>query len=311
MFSKIALLALLVASVSASGGFSSFSYGVSDPNTGDIKDQSEKRVGGNVVGKYSLLESDGTKRVVEYSADDATGFKAVVHKEPAVGAGAIGAPLGGALAHNGLAANSLAHGAPLTSGLLAGAHANPWAAGAVPVAGALNGPLAHGAINPLAYVNAAGVYGQGGLYGQAGHAGLYGGYGNPLASSLGAAGHGAPIVSSYSHRIVHNGPDSRPYAGAYGGYGAYGHGYGAHGAGLAGAHLAGAPLAGAHANPWANAAPLAGATLGHANPWANAASLAGAGLGHANPWANGAALTHGGVGAYGARGLGYGSQLGW
>ncbi|CAH1957323.1 unnamed protein product [Acanthoscelides obtectus] len=35
-------------------------------------------------GSYSLLESDGTKRTVDYTADSLNGFNAVVHKEPAL-----------------------------------------------------------------------------------------------------------------------------------------------------------------------------------------------------------------------------------
>lgn len=33
-----------------------------------------------IPGTYTLLETDGTKRVVEYEADDKNGFNAVVHK---------------------------------------------------------------------------------------------------------------------------------------------------------------------------------------------------------------------------------------
>lgn len=33
-----------------------------------------------VTGSYTLVETDGTKRVVEYEADDKHGFNAVVHK---------------------------------------------------------------------------------------------------------------------------------------------------------------------------------------------------------------------------------------
>lgn len=35
-----------------------------------------------VQGSYSLVEPDGTRRVVEYTADPHNGFNAVVHKEP-------------------------------------------------------------------------------------------------------------------------------------------------------------------------------------------------------------------------------------
>lgn len=62
---------------------SSFSYGVADPYTGDFKNQIENRVGDNVAGQYSLLESDGTRRTVDYAAG-AEGFNAVVRKDPAL-----------------------------------------------------------------------------------------------------------------------------------------------------------------------------------------------------------------------------------
>nr|QGN67022.1 cuticular protein CP1 [Galeruca daurica] len=59
-----------------------FGYAVNDPHTGDAKSQFESRRGDVVQGRYSLLESDGTKRTVDYTADDHNGFNAVVHKEP-------------------------------------------------------------------------------------------------------------------------------------------------------------------------------------------------------------------------------------
>ncbi|XP_045460331.1 larval cuticle protein A2B-like [Harmonia axyridis] len=58
-----------------------FAYGVADHSTGDIKDQEESRDGDVVKGKYSLVEPDGSKRTVEYTADPVNGFNAVVHKE--------------------------------------------------------------------------------------------------------------------------------------------------------------------------------------------------------------------------------------
>ncbi|XP_044763957.1 larval cuticle protein A2B-like [Coccinella septempunctata] len=61
-----------------------FGYSVNDPLTGDSKHQEETREGDVVQGSYSLVEADGTKRVVEYTADAVNGFNAVVHKEPAV-----------------------------------------------------------------------------------------------------------------------------------------------------------------------------------------------------------------------------------
>ncbi|CAB0000011.1 unnamed protein product [Nesidiocoris tenuis] len=58
-----------------------FSYGVADPHTGDIKSQTEIRSGDVVKGSYSLVEPDGSKRIVEYTADPHNGFNAVVHRE--------------------------------------------------------------------------------------------------------------------------------------------------------------------------------------------------------------------------------------
>ncbi|KAH8286251.1 hypothetical protein KR054_005446 [Drosophila jambulina] len=57
-----------------------FDYGVKNAHTGDHKSQWETRDGDKVKGSYSLKESDGTTRVVEYTADDHNGFNAVVKK---------------------------------------------------------------------------------------------------------------------------------------------------------------------------------------------------------------------------------------
>ncbi|CAG9838988.1 unnamed protein product [Diabrotica balteata] len=56
----------------------SFSYGVKDYHTGDIKHQWEKKDGNKITGHYSLVEPDGSIRTVEYSADEHSGFNAVV-----------------------------------------------------------------------------------------------------------------------------------------------------------------------------------------------------------------------------------------
>lgn len=56
-------------------------------STGDSKNQQESRNGDVVQGSYSLVEPDGTRRTVEYTADPHNGFNAVVHKEP------LGAPV--------------------------------------------------------------------------------------------------------------------------------------------------------------------------------------------------------------------------
>lgn len=56
----------------------SFSYGVKDLHTGDIKHQWEKKDGDKVTGHYSLVEADGSIRSVDYTADKHSGFNAVV-----------------------------------------------------------------------------------------------------------------------------------------------------------------------------------------------------------------------------------------
>ncbi|CAG9568002.1 unnamed protein product [Danaus chrysippus] len=63
-----------------------FGYNVADSLTGDYKSQQEQRDGDLVQGQYSLVEPDGTRRVVDYSADSVNGFNAVVRKEPLVAA---------------------------------------------------------------------------------------------------------------------------------------------------------------------------------------------------------------------------------
>lgn len=62
----------------------SFSYGVNDPHTGDNKEHHETRSGDVVRGSYSLVEPDGIRRTVDYTADPHNGFNAVVHRTPAV-----------------------------------------------------------------------------------------------------------------------------------------------------------------------------------------------------------------------------------
>jgi len=59
----------------------SFEYGVHDGHTGDVKSQKEVRHGDNVEGHYSLIDADGYKRVVHYSADEHNGFQAKVERE--------------------------------------------------------------------------------------------------------------------------------------------------------------------------------------------------------------------------------------
>lgn len=63
-----------------------FGYNVTDALTGDYKSQEEQRNGDLVQGSYSLVDPDGTRRTVDYSADAVNGFNAVVRKEPLVAA---------------------------------------------------------------------------------------------------------------------------------------------------------------------------------------------------------------------------------
>ncbi|XP_058460960.1 cuticle protein 19-like [Malaya genurostris] len=90
MIKIIALLACLAVVASAqypSGDYKEehhshpkykFEYGVHDPHTGDHKSQWEVRDGDVVKGQYTLVESDGSERIVDYKADDHNGFEAVV-----------------------------------------------------------------------------------------------------------------------------------------------------------------------------------------------------------------------------------------
>ncbi|KAJ8943450.1 hypothetical protein NQ314_009732 [Rhamnusium bicolor] len=70
----------------------SYGYEVQDPLTGDSHGQIETRSGDVVQGSYALLDSDGTKRVVEYTADPINGFNAVVSKQPIVAKALVAAP---------------------------------------------------------------------------------------------------------------------------------------------------------------------------------------------------------------------------
>ncbi|XP_037928056.1 larval cuticle protein A2B [Teleopsis dalmanni] len=58
-----------------------FHYSVHDIHTGDVKDQFEHRRGEYVTGRYSLIEPDGQRRVVDYSSDPLLGFTAQVRRE--------------------------------------------------------------------------------------------------------------------------------------------------------------------------------------------------------------------------------------
>ncbi|GBP84960.1 39S ribosomal protein L47, mitochondrial [Eumeta japonica] len=62
-----------------------YAYGVEDPKRGNLQNHKESRDGDVVHGEYSLVEPDGSVRLVRYTADPKNGFQAVVHKKPAGG----------------------------------------------------------------------------------------------------------------------------------------------------------------------------------------------------------------------------------
>ncbi|XP_075160679.1 uncharacterized protein LOC142233593 [Haematobia irritans] len=62
-----------------------FAYHVNDGHTGDVKSHQESRDGENVQGQYSLNDADGYKRIVDYTVNGQSGFRAVVRREPLQG----------------------------------------------------------------------------------------------------------------------------------------------------------------------------------------------------------------------------------
>lgn len=79
-----AVLSIIVTDPPPTGEEYKYSYNVEDPTTGDSKSQHEVRYGDTVSGSYSVVDPDGTKRTVDYTADPKHGFKAVVRQEPIV-----------------------------------------------------------------------------------------------------------------------------------------------------------------------------------------------------------------------------------
>lgn len=59
-----------------------YGYDIADHHTGDYKSHTEKRDGNTVHGRYEVLDPDGFKRIVDYTADDQNGFQATVRREP-------------------------------------------------------------------------------------------------------------------------------------------------------------------------------------------------------------------------------------
>lgn len=74
-----------------------YAYNVQDALTGDSKTQEETRDGDIVKGSYSLIEPDGSRRIVNYYADPINGLNAVVQRDvpvvaPVVAAKTVVAP---------------------------------------------------------------------------------------------------------------------------------------------------------------------------------------------------------------------------
>ncbi|PZC77402.1 hypothetical protein B5X24_HaOG203450 [Helicoverpa armigera] len=91
----------------------SFSYDVQDGHTGDSKSQHETRDGDVVHGSYSVVDPDGTKRTVEYTADPHNGFNAVVHKEPLGHVAKVVAPVAKVVAPVAYHSAPVAYAAPI------------------------------------------------------------------------------------------------------------------------------------------------------------------------------------------------------
>ncbi|CAH0551450.1 unnamed protein product [Brassicogethes aeneus] len=71
-----------------------YGYSLSDPYSANHQNKVESRRGDVVTGSYSLLEADGSKRIVDYIVTPLDGFKATVRKEaPIVAAPIAEAPV--------------------------------------------------------------------------------------------------------------------------------------------------------------------------------------------------------------------------
>lgn len=62
-----------------------FKYSVHDDHTGDVKEHHETAQNGAVEGYYTLIDADGYRRVVHYTANHEQGFIAKVEREPIQG----------------------------------------------------------------------------------------------------------------------------------------------------------------------------------------------------------------------------------
>lgn len=58
-----------------------YAYGVDDPHTGNLQNHKESRDGDVVHGEYSLVEPDGSIRLVRYTADPKNGFQVLLRSK--------------------------------------------------------------------------------------------------------------------------------------------------------------------------------------------------------------------------------------
>lgn len=60
-----------------------YSFGISDPKSGNSQTRQESRNGDAVQGEYSVLQADGAIRTVQYTADSKNGFQAnIIYEQP-------------------------------------------------------------------------------------------------------------------------------------------------------------------------------------------------------------------------------------
>lgn len=83
LFYTVPVLGIIIKDPPPSPNDYKYSYNIEDPSTGDSKSQHEVRLGDVVRGAYSVVDPDGKKRTVVYTADAKHGFKAIVRDEPA------------------------------------------------------------------------------------------------------------------------------------------------------------------------------------------------------------------------------------
>ncbi|KZC07280.1 Cuticle protein [Dufourea novaeangliae] len=134
----------------------SYAYDVHDSLTGDAKSQQESRDGDVVQGSYSLIEPDGTRRTVDYTADPVNGFNAVVRKEAAAAPLIAAAPVAKLATPVAKIAAPLAYAAPVAKIAAPLAYAAPVAKYAAPLAYAapvakIAAPFAYAAPAQVAY----------------------------------------------------------------------------------------------------------------------------------------------------------------